>query len=1012
MDEIKGVIFDLDGIIVDTIPVHFKAWERIFNEYGKSLSRKDYEKKVDGKSEDEWARSIFIDLTDKEIRKVCEKKNRYFHELLQKEDIKIFESSITLLKQLKEEKIDLAAVSSDNNADYIQKKINLDGIFHANISGKEFTNRKLDPEIFLSAAEKIGLSPEECVVFEAARAGVEAAKQSGFFCVGVSHQYSPENVGMADVVVKDMGEITTSDLKTIFNNKEHPIEEFRLSEEEWLVKEEGYSPSKIGMYESIFTLGNGYLGHRACLGENPSGSYRGTYIAGIFDKSEALSKELVKLPVWNDFSVWSDERKFNFNTCKVLFHERTLDLRKAILHRRTRFQDKYGKIVQVESKSVVSAHEVRCAVIEYNITPINFSGKIKIISGLNGDVTNKGYFPRERIKHLNLVKMERGREYSYLEVETRDEKVKVGLASSLSFNNPSGEFIQVNRMYGEKFAEEVTFEAKRGRIYYLTKWVTIYTSREGYGPQLKDAAITELRTLIEKGEEYHLQRHIQVWKEWWERADIQILGDKRAQTSIRFNLYHLMIAKPHHDPTVGIGAKFLTGETYKGHSFWDTEIFVLPFFIYTFPEAARDLLLYRFYTLPGAIKNAEKLGCNGAKFAWESADSGEETTPKYIYFQDGKKERVWTGDEEQHIVSDVVYGLFKYVNISGDKEFLYQYGAEIVFQTARFWLSRVEERRGHWEIRKVIGPDEFHPHVDNNSFTNYMVKWHLKQAVSLYKEMKRWAKGDFERLRSKLKLTQKEIEKMDNVSENIFFPYDEKRGLIEQFEGYFDLPDFTITKWDRNGLPVLPDIHPLTPAETQLIKQADVVLLLCSFMDDFSPAEKLRNYKYYNERTMHKSSLSPGTYAIMGLEVGDHKNAYNYFLKTSCIDLLNIMKNTGEGIHGAAAGVAWKIVVNGFAGMDVRSGVLTFMPWLPKRWRELSYTTSWHGNRIKVKISHRNIELTLIETKEKNKRVNVQGRLITLYPGKPIVVKLKSSSNPHRAYKRVVMGNGISIPSF
>jgi kojibiose phosphorylase len=765
---------------------------------------------------------------------------------------------------------------------------------------------------------------------------------------------------------------------------------FKLSPEDWLIKEKGFHPHKQGQYESLFTLGNGYLGVRGSLEENPHGSYRGVYLAGIFDKSEAFVREIVKAPGWLDFSVWVDSQKFSVLSCRILSHERILDMRKGILHRTTRFKCPQGRILRLETRRVVFAHQVRGAVIDVSVTAENFSGELKIISGLNGDVTNKGHFEGERIKHLNPVVMQRDKDHIYLEMETRDDNTRIAMATNTVPSNLPKETIKVSRIYGEKFAHEIIFNAEKNKTYNFTKWVSIFTSREGYERQLESAATDLLHDTIYEGLDHHLQKHFEVRSKEWDKADIIIKGDRKAQKGIRFNLYHLIIAKPHHDPTVSVGAKFLTSEGYKGHAFWDTEIFILPFYIYSFPEEARNLLMYRYYTLKGALKNAKALGYQGAKFAWESADTGEETTPSYGVRKDGTTDKIFTGEEEHHIVSDVVYGVFKYVEITGDYDFLYKHGAEIVFQTARFWLSRVEKRRDRYEVRKVIGPDEFHEHVDNNAFTNYLVMWNLNYAISIYKRMKREAPELFKELVKKIKIKDKEIDKMKVVSKTIFFPYDQKSDLIEQFEGYFTLDDYKLEKLDKHGMPEYPKgIDSVNVHRTRLLKQADVILLLYLFLDRFSAKLKEKNYQYYEMRTMHISSLSPCIYALMGLETGDHKRAYNYFIKTSYIDLMDFNKNAQEGIHAAAMGGAWMTAIQGFGGMKVRHGVLCFDPWLPKKWQELSYTCVWQGSVIRVKVTHRVVVFQVLSAKPRAIDIKVQGKTVHLKGKQPVKVRLK-----------------------
>ncbi|MFH2034647.1 MAG: glycoside hydrolase family 65 protein, partial [Candidatus Margulisiibacteriota bacterium] len=650
---------------------------------------------------------------------------------------------------------------------------------------------------------------------------------------------------------------------------------FDPSSSEWLIKEKGYDPAQQGLYETLLTLGNGYMCQRAALEENPLESYRGAYIAGLFDKSESLVPEIVKVPGWTDISVWHNGARFGVDNCAVLSHERALDMRKGILYRSSRLKNKAGKIIRLETKRVLFAHQVRGGFMEITVIPENFSGELKVISGLNGEVTNMGHFPNERIKHLNLKKIERTADHIYLEMETRDKNIRLALASKMVFEDAPKGTAYISKIYGEKCSQEYTFKAMKKNKYSFNKWTSIYTSREGYERQLESAATDTLSDMIRDGIDYHLNKHLEWREKQWQQADVMIKGDKLAQKGLRFNIYHLLIARPHHDPTVSIGAKFLTGEGYKGHAFWDTEIFILPFYIYNFPEDARNLLMYRYYTLNGAQQNARHMGYKGAKYAWESADTGIETTPTSVTLEDGSKIRIFTGDEEHHIVSDVIHGLFDYYYASGDNDFMLKYGAEMLFLTAKFWMSRVEKRRDRYEIRKVIGPDEFHEHVDNNAFTNYLVILHFEKAVEIYESMKKEYPDMLKQLLERIKVSQDDFELMKKMSKTIYFPYDQKSELIEQFEGYFSLRDIKPGKLNREGFPEFPPgVSGDNVDRTQLIKQADVVLMLHLFVDRFSPELKKKNFHYYEARTLHKSSLSPCIYAMMGLEVGDHKKAY------------------------------------------------------------------------------------------------------------------------------------------
>jgi kojibiose phosphorylase len=435
------------------------------------------------------------------------------------------------------------------------------------------------------------------------------------------------------------------------------------------------------------------------------------------------------------------------------------------------------------------------------------------------------------------------------------------------------------------------------------------------------------------------------------------------------------------DPMVSIAAKALHGEGYKGHVFWDTEIFMLPFFIYVYPQAARTLLMYRYNMLDAARKNATLNGYKGAQYPWESADTGEEETPKWGFDYKGNPVRIWTGDLEHHITADIAFAVWEFFRATEDIEFMLNYGAEVIFETARFWVSRCEyvKELDRYEINNVIGPDEFHEHVDNNAYTNYLAKWNIKKGLELINMLKEKYPEHYYAISNKICLTNEEIEKCKKVEEKIYIPYDKDKKLIEQFEGYFDKKDYVIDKFDENNMPIWPEGVDITRlGDTQLIKQADVVMLMLLLGEEFDEETKRINYEYYEKRTMHKSSLGPSMYAIMGLKVGDHKNAYQSFMRSANVDLVDNQGNTKEGLHAASAGGTWQVAVFGFGGMEIdKEGILNINPWLPEKWDKLSYKVFWKGNLIEVIVTKEDVSVKKLEGKG-NIKVKVKGKEITL----------------------------------
>ncbi|KAF2962430.1 glycoside hydrolase family 65 protein [Fervidobacterium sp. 2310opik-2] len=720
----------------------------------------------------------------------------------------------------------------------------------------------------------------------------------------------------------------------------------------WDVVRNSYSHSDNYVYETLFTLANGYLSLRG-IEEFSNYKMKGTYIAGIFDKSEAQVVELVNLPDPLAIRIYVDGVPLNLDSGNVLDYQRKLDMKRGLLISNYTFKVS-EKIISIESKRFVSRANIHRFGVKYVITPVNFSGKIIVENCIDTNTFNGLLDPLNKVQHYKVKEIKDIEPGVGIIVKTNDKGHEIAFATILVGKDLNGENVLRYRKYRQITThptEIYTIFVTEGKSFTLEKYGSVYTSMD-----TKDA-FKEVRCEVEKfiveGLENEITKHINIMEDVWNRIDIVIENDELAQQGIRFNLFHLYSCAPD-NPKVSIGARGLHGEGYKGHVFWDTEIFMFPFYLYALPEYAKNLLLYRYNTLPGARRNAQMNGYKGAQFPWESADDGTEVTPKWGEDYLGNPVRIWTGDEEYHINADIAVALIHYFVVTGDEEFMKDYGVEILLETGRFWASRVEynEKYDRYEINRVIGPDEFHEHVNNNVYTNYLAKWNMLKAVEFYKWLKEKDIVKFERLKTHLGLTDEEVESWKGIAEKIYIPRKKGEKLIEQFEGYFDLEEHVITEWDENGLPKWPKTVDLTKlGETKLIKQPDVVMLMLVLPEEFTQEEMKINYEYYEKRTMHKSSLSPSMYSIMGLKVGDTHNAYKYFMKTVLVDLEDNQGNTNNGFHAASAGGAWQCVVNGFGGMTLNSeGMLEFNPWLPEHWKKLKFNINYRKNAINIEI--------------------------------------------------------------
>jgi trehalose/maltose hydrolase-like predicted phosphorylase len=462
------------------------------------------------------------------------------------------------------------------------------------------------------------------------------------------------------------------------------------------------------------------------------------------------------------------------------------------------------------------------------------------------------------------------------------------------------------------------------------------------------AAVTRSRTLGWRGA---LGAHEAAWKERWDASDVVIEGDDEAQRALRFAVYHLTSAANPDDERVSVGARGLTGDAYFGHVFWDTEIYLLPFYTAVWPEAARAMLMYRYHTLPAARAKAAREGYKGALYAWESADTGEETTPERVVGPDGSMIEILTGKMELHISADIAYAVWQYWRVTGDDHFFVQAGAEILLETARFWASRaVVEADGGRHIRHVIGPDEYHEDVDDSAFTNVMARWNLQRALETVDILRaRWPERAAA-LCDKLALGEEELADWRDAATRIVTGLDAATGLYEQFAGYHRLEPLDLSLYADRKVPIDVVIGRERTQGSQVVKQADVVALLALLPDAFPGAMAEANFRHYEPRTAHGSSLSAGMHALVAARLGDADMALRFLHQAAAADL-EFDPNSAGGIRIAGLGGVWQAVVLGFAGLDLSGDVISLTPRLPSQWRSMSVNVRWRGHKIEVRIA-------------------------------------------------------------
>jgi hypothetical glycosyl hydrolase len=496
----------------------------------------------------------------------------------------------------------------------------------------------------------------------------------------------------------------------------------------------------------------------------------------------------------------------------------------------------------------------------------------------------------------------------------------------------------------------------------LEKISNVYTSRDR---ELEQAALADIQKLAlaalkeseAKGYQTIAQESADEWeRKVWSKTPITIVcDDPYDQLAIRFAQYHLEIMVPDHDNRMNIGAKGFSGEGYKGHTFWDSDIFVLPYFTFTSPEVARKLVEYRYLSLPGAHKKALSNHYEGAQFPWESAwlDDGE-VTPVWgaADIVTGLPIKIWSGFIEQHITADVAYGVWQYYMVTGDKQFMKEYGYELLMDTAKFWASRLEYSGEDqlYHINDVVGPDEYKEHVDDNAFTNYMAYWNIGKAIEYYHLLEKEEPQLFDSLCTKLDLKRVYDEWIDR-KDKIYLPTPREEDLVvAQDRTYLSLKQVDLTKYKNQTSigTIYRDYNQEQISHMQVSKQADILMLFFLMENMFSLEVKQANWKYYEAKTLHDSSLSLSTHCVLASDMGEKELAYSLFNRASRIDLGPNMKTSDDGIHSASIGGIWQCVVYGFGGVRMLNGKLRIEPKLPESWHRLEFDIIWQGQRLEV----------------------------------------------------------------
>jgi len=934
--DLKAIIFDLDGVITDTAEYHYRAWQRLADEEGLPFDRQINEQ-LRGVSRRGSLEIILAGraATEAQIAEMTDRKNRYYVEMLQQiTPADLLPGALSLLKETRAAGVKTAIGSVSKNAQTVIERLGIGNLLDAVADGFTTDRSKPAPDLFLEAAEMLGVPPAACAVVEDATVGIDAALAGGMWAIGLG---PAERVGHAHVRFDSLDGVTL------------PTIQAALKDAAWTVAEPAFEPTRQHHQETVFTIGNGNFCVRGALEEGYPSDMPACFMYRLWDDMPVNFTELANLPRWWGVDVWVNGVRFRLDRGKIFGYRRWLDLRTGVLSRTVRWQPADGgPIVDLHFERFISLADPHRAAVATKITLVEGQAELRVRAGVDAHVENTS------LVHWDLL----GQEVTLdrVAVHARTHASKIDLAVAMTVNTSGTVRWQSNVCDTDGHpAVERRATLRAGDSFTLQKFVAVVPGLDAPDP-LAVALEIAGQGQAEGYSDWRAASDAE-WAKAWASSDVIIEGDNEAQIALRFNIFQLLIAAPRHTDRASIGAKTLSGFGYRHHAFWDTEIFMLPLFSYTQPDLARNMLMYRWHNLPGARAKATENGFEGAQFPWESAGDGREVTPTWVpHFADRQQLiRIWTGDIEIHITADVAYGVMQYWRVTGDDAFMRDYGVELVLDGAKFWASAARrEADGRYHYRNVVGPDEYHDRIDDNFYTNYMAKWHLETALDVLAWLRRQDPAKAAELITGLDLSESRLAHWGDVIARMFLPMDEKTGLIEQFAGFFALTDAdqAVLRDPKRAKSMQALLGIEGCAATQNLKQPDVLMLQYLLPDRFSSEQVRVNYQYYDPRTDHElgSSLGPSISAVMACRVGACDVGYDHFQRAARADLLDVRGNAGDGIHGASAGGLWQAVVFGFGGLRITDEGWVTRPMLPDGWTRLAFKFCYRGKLEDVEI--------------------------------------------------------------
>jgi beta-phosphoglucomutase family hydrolase len=1033
----------------------------------------DYRSHIDGRPREEAIRD-FLAAREVEIKEgseadspeaetvngLAKRKDGLFLERMRRNGVDVYPSTVALIRRLRALGLRTAVVSASRNCQEVLQAARLDRLFDVRIDGRVAATSGLRgkpaPDTFLEAARRLNTLPERTVVIEDAIAGVAAGRAGNFgLVIGIDrtgHGTALEAAG-ADIVVTDLNQIGLELENGLMAQRPaakldvHRLDPFiaqpgtetlhpaaQAQPDPWLFAHDGFDPALEGRRETLFAVGNGYFVTRGAAAEACADDlyYPGTYLAGGYNRLTTLidgrpieNEDLVNLTNWLPLTFRIEEGEwFDLRRVDILAYRLTLDLRRGLYLRTLRLRDPHGREISLAERRFVHMDAKHLAGQHVTVTADNWSGRLTVRAMLDGDVANTGV-PRYRAfesKNLWVRDVSAIEPCSMLlEVETTQSQLRIAQAARIDVRTRGAHVALEKRPVKQaaRIGYDIILDVKPGISAEIEKIVALYTSRDRAIADPKTAALTA----IARADSFDalLHTHERAWGHLWERTDLDALdvaGDEAIDThlAVRLHLFHLLQTASSHSMELdaGIPARGWHGEGYRGHIFWD-ELFIFPLLNLHLPILARALLLYRYRRLDEARWAARQAGFRGAMYPWQSGSDGrEETDVMYFNPRSGN----WIKDDthlQRHVGAAVAYNVWQYYQATGDAEFLYTFGAELIFEIARFWASMAHwnEARGRYDIRGVMGPDEFHdryldreaPGLDNNAYTNVMAVWCIARALHLFELL---PKERCKELCQTLRIEQEELARWQHVSCKLYLPFHHD-GIISQFEGYEALQEFDWNTYRRKypnvmRLDLILEAENDTPNRYKLSKQADVLMLFYVFSSEelgelfdrlgytFDPGTIPKTIDYYLRRSSHGSTLSAIAHGWV-LARCCRQRSWSLFTQALQSDIGDVQGGTTrEGIHlGAMAGTI-DLLQRCFTGLELRGEELHFHPALPDELRRLAFRLRYRQHSLKVDITEDALTLASDPSGAEAISIAVGGRHIVLHPGGRCSVPLARKS--------------------